>query len=707
MTTQTEAERTRKAHTARDRRSEASDIGQLPPVKNPHIKAMCRDHLHLFLQWFFPQSTGIGAFGSPQMNLIDRLSLACNHPSRFLSVLSRGFVKTTTSVHTLIWAAVYGHSLNSVFLGANDDMASESISSIKRELLFNQRLFDQFPEVCHPIRCLDNKPQRCMGQSYLGKLTMPEWTGDTIVFPTIDGSASSGVIIQSKGLEAASRGLSYKRIDGLNVRPTLVVIDDPQTEKSAKSKPEIKNRSSIIRKGVSRLGGHGSKCSVVINATPIEPDDLIEELCDKKKHPGWAKVRCPMFPQMPDIEDLQKTWLGRYSEILTNFNDDDIDSQERAEREAREYYRARREEFDAGFDCAWWSIPLEPNEISAIQHGMNIAILEGWDVFMSECQLSPLKPTVSATLAITPDVAYRTSSYGKGVVPLDCQHLVFGVDVHDELLYYSVAAVTGDFTGYVIDYGTFPDQEVPFFTHVTVRNTLAKKYPGESPERVVELGIEDLVHHLLHNRWSNTNGDEVAITGGCVDYGYKPTEAANALRRLLPASQIVTMSRGVGIGVTKKPMQEYDLSPKLVFKCGPDKKRPRWIQPVKGRDGLLTRTDFDTNYWKDVTAARFVQFGDVARWQVFGGDGDDHSMWAAHMSCEAPTLISANGRSVNQWDYAGSSHDNHYWDTVVMCVLAASISGASVPGTQQTVEVPRTVVKASEVQRLKRLGRAS
>jgi hypothetical protein len=50
----------------------------------------------------------------------------------------------------------------------------------------------------------------------------------------------------------------------VNVRPTLVAIDDAQTDKTAKSKPEIKNRIDIIRKGVSRLGGHGAKCSVVL-----------------------------------------------------------------------------------------------------------------------------------------------------------------------------------------------------------------------------------------------------------------------------------------------------------------------------------------------------------------------------------------------------------------------------------------------------------
>lgn len=693
-------ERRRKRQWAREHRADNTSLGdELPEVANPGRKALCRSDLHLFLQWYFPHSTGMGPFGAPQMQLIDRFAMACRHPSRFLSVLSRGFVKTTVSVHALLWAGLYGHSQNSVFLAANAALASNAVESIKRELLGNDLLHEDFPEVTVSLRALNNTHHRAKSQTFNGVLTCPEWKKDTIVFPTLEGSPSSGCIIQSKGLEAASRGLSYKRLDGFNVRPTVVVIDDAQTDKSAKSAKEIQKRSDIIRKGVARLGGHGSKSSVIINGTPLQPDDLIEQLCDRKLHPGWSKTRCPMVPQLPTEEELQVHWLGPYARILTNFDDDNIESQERAEKAATEYYKQHRDAMDAGFEVAWWSIPLEKNEISAIQHAMNIAILEGWDVFMAECQLSPLKPTVSSTLQIDISVAKRTSNYARFVVPLTAQHLVFGVDVHDEILYYAVAAVASDFTGYVIDYGTHPDQKSNFFTHATVKRTLSREYPGESPERCIELGVEDLVYRLLHEIFRTPNGDAVPITNGLVDVGYKPVAVANALRRLLPSSQVVLMAKGIGIGPDQKPMVDYDLDIKKVFRCGPDKKRPRWIMPVSGRDGQLVRVDSDTNYWADVTAARFVQSADVARWQLFGGAGDDHSMIAAHLTCMAPFLKagSKSGRSVNVWDYAGSSRDNHYWDCVVQCALAASISGAEVPGVIRTVEVPIKTVKASEI----------
>ncbi|HBE72462.1 MAG TPA: hypothetical protein DDW52_30380 [Planctomycetaceae bacterium] len=688
---------------SREIRKLSTSIGELPPVRYPSIKRLCRFDLQLFEQWFFPNSTGLGPFGPPQIGIIDRFELACFHPYRFQALLSRGFVKTTISVHALIWAALYGHSLSSVFLGANDELASGACGSIKRELTFNERLHECFPEVTVPIRALDGKPQRCLGQSYQGRLTMPEWTSDTIVMPTIPGSAASGCIIQTKGLEAAARGLSYKRTDGRNIRPQVIVIDDPQTEKTSTSVPATKKRLDIIRKGVSRLGGHGSKASIILNGTPLKQNDLVEQLADRSKHPGWTTVRAPMLTRMPDREALERHWLGPYAEILTTYDDEQLDGQISAERAAADYYREHREEMDEGFEVAWPSIPLESTEISAIEHAMRIAILEGWDVFMAECQLSPLKDIVPGRMEIAEGIGERTSGYAAGCIPKDAHHLVFGVDVHDEILYWVVSAVRSDFTGFVVDYGTFPEQSRAFFTHATVRETLQKHLNEPGPEKAIELGVEDLVHDLLSRPWANENGEELGVSCGLVDVGYRSTEVANALRRLLPRSAKVLMSRGIGIGPTKKPMAEYDLSPKRVIKYGPEPTNPRWYLPVDGREGELYRVNFDSNFWKDTLAARLSQETGAGCWELFGGRGEvDHDMFEHHLRCEKQTKLSTDTRTVNVW--APDSHrENHYFDCSVLCCLAASLSGAQLPTApvsarktpQQSVASPAVIESES------------
>ncbi len=44
-----------------------------------------------------------------------------------------------------------------------------------------------------------------------------------------------------------------------------------------------------------------------------------------------------------------------------------------------------------------------------------------------------------------------------------------------EVLFYVVAAWEDDFTGYVIDYGCYPDQQRPYFTLREARQTLSSE----------------------------------------------------------------------------------------------------------------------------------------------------------------------------------------------------------------------------------------
>lgn len=677
----------------RQLRQLGSAIPPLHPVGRPDIRRLCERDLALFAQHYFPSSTGQGPLGPPQLFLLDRLERSTTSPCRFLSVLSRGFIKTSASLAALIHAAVYGRSLFSIFLAANSEFANLAAEAIKTELATNQLLFRDFPEVCIPIRDLQGKPQRAAGQNHNGKLTMIEMTADTIIMPTIEGSQASGAIIKFLGLEQASRGLYHKRADGVTVRPRLVILDDPQTEKSAASPSMTRAKLNIIRRSLQRLGSHGNRCSIVINGTPLVPGDLIEQMGNRRAFPGWTQVRTPMFSTMPPDEILRVHWFGEYQRLLTTYDERDIEAEENAAKAATAYYIANREEMDALFDPAWPSIPLERNEISAIQHGMNIAILEGWDIFMSECQLQPL--TASDLAVDAQQLLTRWSGFARGVVPQSCNHLSFGIDVHDEILYWVLLALENDFTGYVVDFGTYPEQPLSYFTRDTVKKTLEDLY-GQAPELNIELGIEDLISHLCRRSWPDQNGEPRSITAGLIDAGYKPTEVLNAIRK----SKIpnIYTSRGVGIGPLRKAMPDYDTSDKKILKAGPDRLRPRWIMPTDGKDGDILRVDFDKYYWCDVVQARLTQDCNQARWTLPDGD---LSMIADHLTCEAPTAVTAGGKTVNVWGYKGSSRENHYWDSAIMAAVAGSISGAVVPGFVPRPSNEKQIVRGSDLQKLR------
>jgi len=59
----------------------------------------------------------------------------------------------------------------------------------------------------------------------------------------------------------------------------------------------------------------------------------------------------------------------------------------------------------------------------------------------------------------------RLNLIPRGSVPIPAQHLTAAIDVHDEILYWLMAAWADGFSGWVIDYGAWPDQRRSFWQH--------------------------------------------------------------------------------------------------------------------------------------------------------------------------------------------------------------------------------------------------
>lgn len=654
-----------------------------------------RESLPYFLNVYFPNSTGMSPLSKDHNEIIARVQVLIQRMGRGLNIMPRGFIKSTLSENSLLWALLYGYRKYALFFAGTAELAEKGILSIKQELLTNELLLQDFPEACVPFRALEGKNQRCATQSYKGQLTGIECCNEVLRLPMVEGFEGSGGIVESYGLLAPPRGARYKNEVGENVRPDIAVLDDPQTDESAKSIPQTTERLKYIRKSIAMMGGHGHKMSMIANATVIEDNDAVEQLA--RDH-SWMTIRVQMLKKLPKAMDT--LWLGEYADIRRNYDRSDPYGQINAKYESTKFYLANRDEMDAGAEPAWENIGLEEDEASAIQHGMNIYIDEGPETFWSECQNKPVKASTVASLEITEEVARSFSGYYHRVVPAATSHLVFGIDVHDELLYYTVSAVANDFTGYVVDYGTWPEQHTSYFTKASAKQTLSQFYGTQvegddkesraaDTERLIEIGLEDLVRQLLEGDWRDQNGEKRAISCGLIDCGYKPTHVKNAIRRLLPASNIVLCSHGIGIGPTKKPFTEYSTDPEKCIRSGPDPLRPRWLLPSEHRDGEIYRVNFDTNFWKDTTAVRLLNKSPVGRWTFFSSQEHDHDHYISHCMSERVNAISANGRTVNVWENVRG--DNHWWDTLVLNVLAASLCGAVLPVERTFVPAPMPV----------------
>lgn len=690
-----EKERVRAAKRSRRAYEAAAEIGELPACQDPNRRIACGRSLLEFLTTYFPRTTGLSPLGQDQRNAVARIEVALREEGWIANIMPRGFIKSTLSENSVLWALLYGYRKYALFFAGTAQLATKGLSSIAMELTTNDLLLEDFPEACIPFRALEGKAARGPHQTYKGVHTGIVHKSEVIRLPMIPGFEGAGGIVEGYGLLAPPRGARFKNELGENVRPDVAVIDDPSTDESAKSDLQNESRLGYIRNSISMMGGHGNEMSLIVNATIIADNDLADRISDPDRSPEVQAVRIPMVKAMP--ESLETFWLKDYASLRRRYDRSDPRGRIKAKEASTALLKERYEEAHRGAIVSWENIGLEMTEISALQHAMNILIDKGPSTFFAECQNAPLRPTGIAALEITKDLASRVSGFEESVVPLEASFLVFGVDVHNELLYYTVAAVNEDFTGRIIQYGTFPEQPTPYFTLRSAKNTLSAHYKltkSEDTERAIELGVEDLVDTLLRTDWRNVNGQKVAISGGAVDVGYKQKEVLNALRRLLPRTNIVMRSRGIGIGPTKKPMCEYDLSPKRIARVGPDPNDPRWLIPHSMREGELWGIQFDTNYWKSTLATRLTQSASAARWELYGSETrTDHGFYVSHFLAERPDQVSANGRTVDVWENAGNA-DNHYFDSAVLCAVVASACGARLPVASEYAPIRQLQINA-------------
>ena len=224
------------------------DIGELPPVAHPETKAACRNDFRLFCENYFPEIFSI-AWSPDHLKAISKIETAVLHGGLFAFAMPRGTGKTQLSEMATIWSMLYGHREFVCLIGATETAALEMLDSIKTELEVNGRLEEDFPETVFPIKRLDGIANRCAGQLHRGERTRIVWTSNEIVLPTIKGSPAAGVVVRVAGITGRVRGMKYKRPDGRSGRPSLVIVDAPQTTESAGSLEQTRKRVRVF-------GGH-------------------------------------------------------------------------------------------------------------------------------------------------------------------------------------------------------------------------------------------------------------------------------------------------------------------------------------------------------------------------------------------------------------------------------------------------------------------
>ena len=388
------------------------DIGTLPPVADPDRKARAASDFRFFCESYFPLTFNL-PWSPDHHKVIAKIEQAVIRGGLFAVATPRGFGKSSLCECACIWAVLFDHREFVCLIGSDEGHAMDMLDAIKMELDSNDLLAGDFPEVTFPIHCLDGIANRCSGQLYQGGRTHISWTAREVILPTMPGSPASGAIIKVAGITGRIRGMKYKRADGRPVRPSLVVLDDPQTDESARSLSQCAARESILAGAVLGLAGPGTKISGIMPCTVIRPGDVADTILDRDKHPEWNGERTRMVYSFPTNEKLWKDYAEIRAESLRRGD---------AGEEATEFYRANREAMDAGAAIAW-AERFNPDELSAVQHAMNLRLRDE-AAFFAEYQNEPLPATAAAQGELTAEqIASKFNRVARGVVPGMCQRI--------------------------------------------------------------------------------------------------------------------------------------------------------------------------------------------------------------------------------------------------------------------------------------------
>lgn len=251
----------------------------------------------------------------------------------------RGNAKSTwTTLILPLWCAAYKHRLFPLIVSETAAQSADFISFIKAELETNERLKQDFPDLC--------------GEG-------PVWQASQII-------TRNGVKIRGVGAGQKLRGMRHG-----SRRPDLVICDDLENDESVESPDQRKKLEKWFFKALMKIGQPDTVYIVV--GTILHYDSLLSNLLKK---PGWKGRKFKAILKWSQSK-LWEKWESIFTDISL--------SKEDAEAQADAFYLANEETMLAGTEVLW-------REREPYYYLMKMYVSEGPAYFNSEKQNEPINP---------------------------------------------------------------------------------------------------------------------------------------------------------------------------------------------------------------------------------------------------------------------------------------------------------------------------
>lgn len=576
----------------------------------------------------------------------------------------RGGLKSTCARVATIWAVLNGHRIFVVLVGATDGKANEHRKNFFAMMQSSPLLLLDYPEI-GPLLSKNKQPKRQYRLD--GRLLemSPKTDRGWILFPDIHESEScQSHVVPYSVMATDVSGLSFVDRHGVTIRPDLIIYDDVQTPQSARSRPMTEEREGLITKTFGGLAGIGQVMATIMVCTVRLLDDLSDRFLTRKVHPDWDGKRYPSIIKLPTRMNL---W-DRYGEMLRLG-----DRPEDGKALAQGWYLEHRAEMDEGAIVAW-EHDLVHGEISALQSLMTVRSLDP-DFFECEIQQEGKLPINSSGLRLdSKTLQDRLSFVDRGTIPDQAMFRTAFVDSSDEVLWWMVCAWKADFSGWIVDYGTWPDQGRKIFYKQHLLHTISDDLPHASWEEAFvhahnQLDLQLFAAYpqldLMLKDWSD--GEHMPRIRSQI-------EASENMSRIRP-------SKGFAIKPGRKPVHLFGTAQDNSYHTS-----SHWVE--RRKKGELKHIQFDANIWKSHAARRLLTtIGAPSAVSFPGNDPADHRLLREHFMIEIPTVVSIDEASGIAWEQPPGDQD--LWDCFAGNCMAASRLGCALLGESKRKTRPR------------------
>lgn len=250
----------------------------------------------------------------------------------------------------------------------------------------------------------------------------------------------------------------------------------------------------------------------------------------------------------------------------------------------------------------------------------------------------------------------------------------------------------------MLDYGAYPDQHRPYYTLRDAKRTLLTTHKGTGQEGAIYAGLQALTADYLGREWRRDDGAAMKIERCLIDANWgNSTDVVYQFCRQSPHAAVIMHSHGRYVGAASVPFSDYKRKPG-------ERVGLHWRTPNVDGKRSVRHVVLDTNYWKSFVQARLaVPMGDPGCLSLFMPDAaaGEHRLVAEHLTAEYRVKTSGRGREVDEWKLrspgAGGT-DNHWLDCLVGCVVAASMQGSVLFGTDQRQAGHKPRLKLSALQ---------